>query len=809
MKRLILISLIMVLVVASVSIARDCRWNGNVVAITMGAKKPATNQEPSLRTGTDEIIFEDGFEGAFTWTPHDLTAVTGAWHINDFQAYGGSGMSWWCADAELGGYRDDWYMVLDTPLINLTATLNPEMTFYSNYWVEEPAGATPPWDGWDGMNLRISTDNGATWTILTNAQINPDYTCNSLYSFGFQHGEGENIPGWAGEAIGWHQVTADLSDYVDETVKIRFALASDPNTSTQTNPDYFAWQVDEIEIHDGATQIFYNNGEDSTGFETLSLVEVGGDLWHVEDNWYSAPSPTHILRCGIEGGSYNPNMNDAIESGFIDLTSYVAGTVEGDFMVMGNILDPNPFPDCDFWSVEVSPDSGMSWFNVTNPWGEPGGNNYVYLDAPADWASFVSAYPSIANLNFTPYLGYVCQFRIILESDGDQPTGSGLHIDDVWVDYSSAYEYDCGCTYLHIPFPTSVNFQTHGEAEFSNLGSNLATGVPGRWQVQGSPVIWLTPNLTLQVGESITRDFTWTPTTVGTYWHKAWSDWEMDENRLNDTCTVESVEVTPEDEWVLGYDNRTTQWGFNYETGEGASCRFTPGDDGIPGAFSVMEAQFLFDAGQALTEEIDLHIYEGDASEQPGEEIAVMTLTVVPPMEVFPNWKIVDVSAISELQGRTANFWFWLEVTNTGTGDRYPQILGDNQVWGDQHFYVYDGIAATPSAHDYMIRAMVTPSTGIDDDQVELAPGTFHLAQNYPNPFNPITTLRFNLPYVTPVTLKVYNVMGQEVATLVDQKLASGSHQLEFNANDLPSGIYFYRIEAAGFTDMKKMVLLK
>lgn len=85
----------------------------------------------------------------------------------------------------------------------------------------------------------------------------------------------------------------------------------------------------------------------------------------------------------------------------------------------------------------------------------------------------------------------------------------------------------------------------------------------------------------------------------------------------------------------------------------------------------------------------------------------------------------------------------------------------------------------------------------------------FKLMQNYPNPFNPNTTIRYTIPKASRVTLKVYNVLGQEVATLVNEEKFAGSHEIHWNANKLSSGVYFYRLKAGSFTSIKKMLLLK
>jgi hypothetical protein len=85
----------------------------------------------------------------------------------------------------------------------------------------------------------------------------------------------------------------------------------------------------------------------------------------------------------------------------------------------------------------------------------------------------------------------------------------------------------------------------------------------------------------------------------------------------------------------------------------------------------------------------------------------------------------------------------------------------------------------------------------------------FELSQNYPNPFNPSTTMEFTLPKSEFVTLKVYNVLGEEIKTLVNNKLQAGNHTYEFDGSNLASGVYLYRIEAGEFQQVRKMVLIK
>lgn len=101
------------------------------------------------------------------------------------------------------------------------------------------------------------------------------------------------------------------------------------------------------------------------------------------------------------------------------------------------------------------------------------------------------------------------------------------------------------------------------------------------------------------------------------------------------------------------------------------------------------------------------------------------------------------------------------------------------------------------------------PTEIVEKDQL---PFQFSLSQNFPNPFNPSTMIMYNLPSAAFVTLKVYNVLGKEVAVLVSQNQNSGQHMTVFDigkTNDMASGVYFYRLTAGSFTQTRKMMLVK
>jgi len=114
--------------------------------------------------------------------------------------------------------------------------------------------------------------------------------------------------------------------------------------------------------------------------------------------------------------------------------------------------------------------------------------------------------------------------------------------------------------------------------------------------------------------------------------------------------------------------------------------------------------------------------------------------------------------------------------------------------------------------------AVVIRETNVSSVSGDSDPGdkSFRLEQNYPNPFNPSTVISYQLPVTSKVTLKIYNVLGNEVATLVNEELPAGNHEVAFNAvshsgevRNLPSGIYFYQLRAGTFIQTNKMVYLK
>lgn len=364
---------------------------------------------------TETLIFEEDWEsGIGEWTTTDESPSY--WHCDTFNAYGGTGESWWMANSllgNLGGYGDEWYQVLDTHPIILSGD-NLSLKFYHRYSVE-PIGGDPHYDGWDGMNLRVSVDAGLSWEVLNS--VVPNYNCTSMYGFGFIHGEGEGIPGWGGNLLEWTEVTVDLSEYSGQTAIFRFAFASDPGLSTKTNPDLFGWQVDDIVISNSEEILFENHGED---VNMTPHNRFGGDLW----NLHEESGGNHFASCNNENHTYFKDMKNSLISGSINLPE--VQTINLNFEVRGTFEDNNPGPP----PGPPSYDNFSAYVFVFDELRNLAGGNTVFYNAPDEWQLFTEAY-NLQQIDLSSFRGQTVKLIFMFTSDIDEPIGEAIQIDNI------------------------------------------------------------------------------------------------------------------------------------------------------------------------------------------------------------------------------------------------------------------------------------------------------------------------------------------------------------------------------------------
>jgi hypothetical protein len=372
----------------------------------------------TVDTSAVEVIYFEDFEnGAPGWVNFDGTAPDprGKFHLLDYFDTGDS--LWWCGDPVLGGYLNNWNVALETPEVVLTggdSILSFDIRMYA-----EPPEVYNEWDGWDGGNVQITNDGGATWTILQPTGV--PYNVTSMYSFGTVLGMGPGVPGWGGEVAGRAEV--NIAEYIGDTVKVRFVFVADVAYDVLDDDDLIGMMVDSIHVAGDAEF----NGSVSDGLITYGIKTPSGSYWTVHETTDSIPSPTHALR-NFDGDTYALNLEDYFVSPSIVLPDEENMLIFCDFEFMADFVDNDEFPDVEYWRMEFSPDNGVTWRAISNH--ENSGNpNYVYTGSGPNWYPFRGSF-SYSECNLTAHAGKTVKFRFYFRSDGDTPSGSGLWIDD-------------------------------------------------------------------------------------------------------------------------------------------------------------------------------------------------------------------------------------------------------------------------------------------------------------------------------------------------------------------------------------------
>jgi len=166
--------------------------------------------------------------------------------------------------------------------------------------------------------------------------------------------------------------------------------------------------------------------------------------------------------------------------------------------------------------------------------------------------------------------------------------------------------------------------------------------------------------------------------------------------------------------------------------------------------------------------------------------------------------------------------WHWQKIVVDGNNVSVT-AWADGEAMPDTASYSYEALTTTEAPTFILVGVTDDDSSSVQIDEIwyndrpaglgisDDAPiaTRYELGQNYPNPFNPITHIRFNIPETANAKLTVFNVMGEEIATLVDGVMQAGGHTVSWNAASMPTGVYFYQLESGNFSQTKKLLLVK
>ena len=768
-----------------------------------------------------DIYFESFEDSTMAgWVSVDQTTTTPAWHTDTYGAYGGSGSSWWMGDPSVGtngGYLDHWYQVLDTPPIQLPAgTSTYSVSFDQKRAIENLCvGASCPeceagtlYDGWDAFNVRISGDGGVNWEVLQDAF--PIYNTRDTYSFGYEFGEGCGVPGWGGTETAnptWDYTEVDIpSSYNGQEVIVRFAFSADPGYCTTDNPDLTGVWVDNIDV----AGVFTNDGEDATGFVSQSLVTLGGDLWHVDFIGVPPviPMPMNVAVSANDG---------SVE---VSWDSPPGGVEYSDQWVS---YDDGTFEDAIVFEV-----GGQGYLG--NNFGMPYGVETVTVHAARVWASNAGA----TTLAGFAVVGGVPSPTPLYELDIN--TAAESFTSEIPLDWEFQSSFVIALLVTDVIGLGIDESTTPSTSSWSNSGgwsswSDVATGIDGLSDGEFGIQARITSVGGFAPVFNVYRD----PGLDGSSFQLMFNGTGISQNSYSDNIVTNGIEycyriasvydeaVSEQTVPVCGlpisstvydvvYDDGTSEDVMPVGNGNFVASKFTP--DGYPS--DLYSASFYLPNTQSGT--VLVYVWDDDGEEgKPGTPIVQGF-----PLNMIQGWNDINFSnegftiPISDggiyvgYQQLAVNISLGVDWNNSSYASNSMLDFGFGLGWEPLSNYSPGGV--------WMIRAQMDGENAVmsnADDLNDLIPDKFTLSQNYPNPFNPMTRIQFGLSEKAEARLEIFNILGESVQVVVNNRMEAGLYNYNISMNGLSSGMYFYRLIAIDengqqlYNEMKKMILVR
>ena len=734
----------------------------------------------------DIVIFSENFENGIpaTWTTEDVTNPGSYWYTSQFNAF--DSLSWRMADPGIGangGYLDSWYQVLDTPVITLPSSGSLVLSFEQFRAIEEPDDYLN-FDGWDGFNVRIRLANQFYEEAEILTDCNPAYNSASLYSFGAIHLEdidGEpGIPGWAG-SIDWTHTTVDIpSTYAGQDIIISFAFASDEATSTSTNPEFTGISLDDIDV----AGVFFNNGSSTEGFTGVTNTDIGGDLWHVLAA-VNAPSPVYVLGCfDADSLKYNPNMEN-----YLTTKTYYLPTGTNyslDFMLK-TALDDESFPNCDYFSVEVKYSTMGIWSNwnsISNPTGDPNIENIVFTGSVSEWTHFSSGWIGYNDISILA--GHLVQFRIGMHSNNDAPDSFGIMLDDFQI--------------IETSYPGTPPTNLMGEllSDHSVLLS---------WEPPANETV-----LSYRIYSKVIDDVEFEFISVAMDTIYVHNDATASSNNYyvvsaildtgeTDLCELIDVYVPDESASVVCNDDGSSESSINVGIMNSMATYFEPASTSETSALT----HIIFYIEELNSGPVSLTVWEA-VNGLPSAKFQDFPISV-PNSNLHNGWNTLAIPA--DIQPTIAMAPFFVGIND----------FVNNSAIGfdtDNAGYSYTNVGGWQQldSGNIMVRAIINDVPIIQEPSPDPTCPKLAEISNFPNPFNPETTISLNLNESERVIVQVFNLKGQLVKTLLDERLPAGISQIKWTGRDadnkaVASGIYFYKIITNKEKKSGKMLLLK
>jgi hypothetical protein len=362
-----------------------------------------------------------------------------------------------------------------------------------------------------------------------------------------------------------------------------------------------------------------------------------------------------------------------------------------------------------------------------------------------------------------------------------------------------------------MPFPPIflINTPYAIKTRIQNLGSSNETGIAVKWYINGT--VTNTTNINLNTGQIDSVSNTWTPTTAGTYTLKYTCSLAADTNRINDTVQTSVLVYASIPPLCEGFNSSTfppTGWSV---TGSGSTYWSRLG----PSGYNLGVGSARFNSWSAPTGAIgNLTTATLNAATTSPQDSVMFDYAYCP---YFTNNEQLIIQAstnngTSYTTLATMNATDLITTTACNNSEFTPSLATD---WKTKNLALPVGTnkinleAISAFGNDMWVDSICLKLlTGVRHFDNEI-PKVFSLSQNYPNPFNPATVIKYSLPKASQVKLVIYDLTGREVMTLVNGMKQPGYYEARFDGTNIASGVYFYKISAGDFTDVKKMVLVK
>ena len=798
------------------------------------------------------------FDDYYRLSIMDLEALS--WHASE-NAPGAEGSAYWCADEEIGpdgGYLDEWMQYLDTPAITLgdNAMLSADL----KWALESPAGAVVAGsctDGWDAANVRISTDGGTTWELLSDPELPYDFDCGYGWIYNdtaYDTGGALNqvAAGWGGyNPVPFGQPTdsfspfsADLSTYAGQEVIIRFAFGSDPAYSTFDQTDMTGFEVDNIVVEDANGVLYGDNCDDSVNANTMI---PSGEVW--EAMFYDYCDSTRPGGNGWEeyvpGLAFNGNVLHDIshlagKEVIIKFSSRYdadddggsgAGIYIDDFVIYkeAGLAGPGGLTaeSGDTEAHLTWQDMNASGDNEDFAWDNNGfGGNLISMvdDDAIGYAGTSFDFAGTSTIHTVDFFHTSGQtdFRMDICAYGSAGTLFNTEAAYDCVDVETSTLTD-GWNTIDVPeWEMSGNFiiahsftNSYGAAldetadgSHSYFSYQQSNGNTANWQAELSSDgsfegEWgIRANVSYQgagVTYNVYRDGSSTATGIDTYMY-------------TDTGLVNNVEYTYQVSATYPDGSESDLSDPVSVTPQAQTVHEESHDDGMAEsqwhpASSNNWAAVKYTAAETGEEVMRFKWYQiGDGGAMyvkvfednggmPGNELYSGVTT-----GGMDGWNDKDLSG----EDMVVSGDFWVGVKTFAT----TLPMGVDTTSDTGMSMTDEGSGWSSYAGNIMFRISLDSGTSLSNED-NVLPGTFNISNAYPNPFNPSTAINIDVPEAGLLNINVYNLKGQLIETIANKNVVPGSYSFIWNASGLTSGLYLMSINYDGKTYNQKVTLIK